>query len=81
MGDKSGNIYKGGETMIYRRSNAEMITEEDRMRLEHFTTKPSRSHVETAKRGYIDWPAVVVYHLTLVIACLVVLGIGQAIGL
>jgi hypothetical protein len=66
--------------MIYRRSNAEMITEEDKMRLEHLT-KPSRSHVNAVKRGYIDWPAVVVYHLILVIACLVVWGIGQAIGL
>jgi hypothetical protein len=51
------------------------------MRLEHLTTKPYRPRANAVKRGYIDWPAVVVYHLTLVIACLVVWGIGQAIGL
>jgi hypothetical protein len=67
--------------MIYRRSDADMITVEDKMRLEHLTTKPYRPRANAVKRGYIDWPAVVVYHLTLVIACLVVWGIGQAIGL
>jgi hypothetical protein len=68
--------------MIYRRPNTEMkmSTEEDKRRLEHLTT-PLRSHVKAAKRLYIDWPAVVVYHLTLVIIGLVIWGIGKAIGL
>ena len=77
----SRKIYKGGEKVIYRRSNAEKLTEEDKMRLENLTAKPYKLHAKAIKRGYIDWPAVIVYHLALVILCLVVWGIGQAIGL
>jgi len=65
--------------MIYERSSAEVITKEDKKGLDHLA-RQSRSHVKAVKILYIDWPAVVVYHLTLVIACLVVWGIGQAIG-